>query len=292
MECASRLAGAAAVLPLSCAAMAFRSLQDGVRAAEAGSRLIQIRFSHALEQLFEELLGDFFTEAGPQESTRYFRLVLSEAEDLGCKTVKDEEVNDIVRYARRFVDRAETGHWDHLARWSSRATASARSPEARAGLHLFEAWLRWLRRDFGRASREIEKALRTFRTDREEEPDALHWEKTGRLHYYAGIALTLPPTASMGELHKATLHFRDARTDWDRAGSDSQPARKFLAHTYRLLARDHTEGNPSLKEHFEDQAFQALLDLEPPLPRAQVVRRTRNAAHIGWISRLWRGGFS
>ena len=92
----------------------------------------------------------------------------------------------------------------------------------------------------------------------------------------------------MGDLHKAALHFHDARADWDRAGSDSQPARKFLAHTYRLLARDHTEGNPSLKEHFEDQAFQASMDLEPALPEARVVQRRGKPGNLSWLPRLWR----
>ncbi|HSA59326.1 MAG TPA: hypothetical protein VLJ37_06535 [bacterium] len=290
MEQASRTSGAASILPLSVAAAAFRNLQDGVRASEAGSRLIKVRFSHALEQLFEELLGDFFSEAGPEESARYFRLVLSEAEDLGGKTVPDKDVNDMVRYARRFVDRAETGHWDHLARWSLAldAAASAFSPEARAGLHLFEAWLQWLRRDFDRAPRQIENALRALRTDRGEEPVAFHWEKAGRLHYNAGLTLTLSPTAPMGELQKAALHFHDAGACWDRAGSPSQPARKLLAQTYRRLAQQHTEGNPALRIHFEKQAFQALMDPEPLLPEARVVRRPRRSGYFSWLPRSWR----
>lgn len=309
MEQASRTSGASAVVPLSVAAAAFRRLQDGVRAAEAGSRLIQVRFCHALEQLFEQLLGEFqygleaafeslapgsekwaLDLAGPGDSIRYFRLVLAEAEDLEGVPLKDEETSDILRYARRFVDRAECGRWDDLIRWSvsRHPMAAAISPGARAGLHLFEAWLQLGRLRFERVSGEIEEALRALQTNHGTEPVPFSWEKSGHLHYYAGVALSLPPAASMGELQKAALHFHDSRSSWDRAGRPSQAARELQAQTYRRLARDHTEGNPALRAHFEKQASRVSMDPEPFLPEARVVRRPRRSGYFSWLPRFWR----
>lgn len=283
MERASLSSGAAAVLPLSVAAAAFRGLEDGARAAEAGSRLIRIRFSHTLEQLFEELLGDFFSLTGPDESVRSFRLVLSEADDAGPKALRAGGTGDLIRYARRFVDRAESGHWDHLSRWSSRAVSLVSSPEARAGLFLFEAWLNYRAGNSSKAAGEIEAALRALKAARPS-PFSAEWE--GLLHYDAGLLFTLPHNASMAELQKATLHFRDALFAWERAGSLPEPARERLAETYRRLARDHTEGFPALREHYENQAFQALTGLEPQLPRAQVVKR--KGAGSRWLPRFWK----
>jgi hypothetical protein len=288
LDQASRSSGASAVIPLSVAAAAFRDLQDGVRAAEAGSRLVRVRFCHALGQLFEELLGDFFSESGPADSASYFRLVLAEAEDLTPSDVRDQTLHDLIRYSRRFVDRAETGQWDHLSRWSSRAREDADSPTAQAGLQLLEGWIDVKNRKYKRAAREIEGALKALRPLAGTEPAAVHREKTGRLHYYAGIVLISDPKASMDTLQRAALHFHDARRDWDQAGGDAQPARKFLVITYDRLARDHTQNNPLLKEHFENLAFQFSMDLEPDLPEARVVQRPRRTGYFSWLPRLWR----
>jgi len=284
MQRTSLSSGVTAVVPLSVAAAAFRSLQDGVRAADAGSRLIRIRFNFALEKLFEELLGSFFEESGPAEAARYFYLVISDADDAGNQAVAAGKVGDLVRYARRFADRADSGRLEQLAGWSSRLTGSTLSSEALAGAYLLDAWLSLQDHQPGPCANFIEEGLRHLRVN---EDEVLHFEeKAGQLHFHAGIALLTNMKASMGEIQRAALHLRDAWAHWDRAEIDTRPARKFLSYAYRRLAHEHTQGNDALRTHFENQALQATLMLPPQLPQARVVRKTPQRA--GWISRLWK----
>jgi len=291
MDQAAQTSGGAMILPLVTALDAFRTLQDGAGAARAQSLLVGVRFTYALEQLFEEIMDGFesglydpfASAAGPKKSVQYFRLVLEEAEVPFFDESQDKPLATLLRFARRFIDRAETGQWAHLKGWASSiasATSSggahAFSPEARAGLHLFEAWLALTRQEFAQVTEELLCAIRLIPR-----------ERGGRLHYFAGLSFILPPDASMNELHRATAHFRDARNALEAEGQTTHWIRQLLATTYERLARHHTEGNPILRGHFEDQAFQALMNLDPVLPQARVITWA-DKNRRGWWSRLWR----
>jgi hypothetical protein len=305
MELASGATGATAVIHLCTAEDLFRRLQDGASAAATRSLLIRTRVAVACEGLLHALVTRFESDLedacqtppaaheshprrdGPKEAVPYFRLVLEEARSLSAEEKWNYRLDRLLQAVHQFVQKAEARLWDQMGSWPSLLLAlnTAATPEARAGLHLFGAWLKLRKRDFSHAVEDLGAALRLL--PRNEGLPRDH-EIAGRLHYFMGFLLTLSPEATMKNLQDACLHFRDARTSFERAGQGAEWLRHLLARTYERLARDHTEGNPLLRTHYEDQAFQARMSLEPPLPMARVIVRPEKG-NRGWWSRLWRG---